>query len=110
MQQITKLWKTLTLRNRIIVIGAAVAMFWAVLALARMASTPSMTLLYAGLESGAAGEVVAALEQHGVRYEVRNDAILVDATRRDELRMILAGEGLPRLGERLRTARRIVGL
>jgi flagellar M-ring protein FliF len=98
LQQITKLWKTLTLRNRIIVIGAAVAMFWAVLALARMASTPSMTLLYAGLESGAAGEVVAALEQHSVRYEVRNDAILVDATRRDELRMILAGEGLPRLG------------
>tara|TARA_R100001086_G_C11840249_1_gene258927 strand:+ start:948 stop:2555 length:1608 start_codon:yes stop_codon:yes gene_type:complete len=97
-QQITKLWKALTLRNRIIVIGAAVVMFWAVLALARMASTPSMTLLYAGLESGAAGEVVAALEQQGVQYQVRNDAILVDATRRDELRMILAGEGLPRSG------------
>lgn len=98
MQQITKLWQALTLRNRIIVIGAAVMMFWAVLALARMASTPSMTLLYAGLESGAAGEVVAALEQQGVRYEVRNDTILVESTRRDELRMILAGEGLPRSG------------
>ncbi|MBW4974487.1 flagellar M-ring protein FliF [Roseovarius mucosus] len=98
MQQITRLWQALTLRNRIIVIGAAFVMFWAVLALARMASTPSMTLLYAGLESSAAGEVVAALEQQGVTYEVRNDAILVDSTRRDELRMILAGEGLPRSG------------
>ena len=29
---------------------------------------------------------------------MRNDAILVDSTRRDELRMILAGEGLPRSG------------
>ncbi|WP_375554365.1 hypothetical protein [Roseovarius mucosus] len=78
MQQITRLWQALTLRNRIIVIGAAFVMFWAVLALARMASTPSMTLLYAGLESSAAGEVVAALEQQGVTYEVRNDAILVE--------------------------------
>ena len=56
MQQITRLWQALTLRNRIIVIGAAFVMFWAVLALARMASTPSMTLLYAGLESSAASK------------------------------------------------------
>ncbi|MFU8776457.1 MAG: flagellar M-ring protein FliF, partial [Roseovarius sp.] len=98
MQQITKLWQALTLRNRIIVIGAAILMFWAVLALGRMASTPSMTLLYAGLESSAAGEVITALEQQGIKYQVRNDSILVESTRRDELRMILAGEGLPRSG------------
>ncbi|MCZ7674934.1 MAG: flagellar M-ring protein FliF [Roseovarius sp.] len=55
-----------------------------------------MALLYAGLESGPAGEVVGALEQRDVAYEVRGGAIFVDAARRDELRMTLAGEGLPR--------------
>ncbi|SEL54913.1 flagellar M-ring protein FliF [Roseovarius azorensis] len=95
MQQIIHLWQAMDTRRRIIVSGAVAVMFWAVLALARMASEPGMTLLYAGLESGAAGEVVAALEQHGVAYDVRGGAIFVDAVRRDELRMTLAGEGLP---------------
>ncbi|KJS40700.1 MAG: flagellar M-ring protein FliF [Roseovarius sp. BRH_c41] len=94
-QQITKLWHSLSVRNRMIVLGSAMLMFWAVLALTRMASNPSMTLLYAGLESSAAGEVVGALEQRGVIYEVRGSSIFVDTTRRDELRMTLAGEGLP---------------
>lgn len=100
MQQITKLWHSLTLRNRVVVLGSAALMFWAVLALARMASAPNLTLLYAGLESGAAGEIVGTLEQLGVIYEVRSNSIFVESTRRDELRMTLAGEGLPRSGTR----------
>lgn len=95
LQQIIKLWSSLTLRNRVIVLGSAVLMFWAVLALARLASNPNMTLLYAGLDGSAAGELVGALEQHGVAYEVRGTSIFVESTRRDELRMTLAGEGLP---------------
>ena len=95
MQQITTLWTALDTRRRVIVALATIAMFAAVLALARMASAPSMALLYAGLESGPAGEVVGALEQRGVAYEIRGGAIFVDAARRDELRMTLASEGLP---------------
>src|SRR6056297_3258319 len=89
------LWQSLDMRRRVIVGVATLAMFWAVLALARMASEPSLTLLYAGLENGAAGEVVAALEQRGVAHEVRGTSIFVDSTQRDALRMTLAGEGLP---------------
>ena len=95
MQQITNLWTTLDPKRRVIVVLATVAVFAAVLALARMASTPSLSLLYAGLESGPAGEVVSALEQRGVAYEVRGGAIFVESPRRDELRMTLASEGLP---------------
>lgn len=95
MQQIVQLWQSLDNRRRFIVVGATAAMFWAVLALARIASEPSMTLLYSGLESSAAGEVIATLEQRGAAYEVRGGAIFVDSARRDELRMTLAGEGLP---------------
>ncbi|MEO0751019.1 MAG: flagellar basal-body MS-ring/collar protein FliF [Pseudomonadota bacterium] len=95
MQQLINLWNALDARRRIIVVLASVAMFAAVFGLARVASAPSMSLLYSGLESGAAGEVVTALEQRGVAYDVRGGAIMVDAARRDELRMTLAGEGLP---------------
>lgn len=95
MQNIATLWTNLDPRKRIIVVLASVAMFAAVLGLTRMAATPSMTLLYAGLESGPAGEVVRALEQRGVAYDVRGGAIFVDSAQRDTLRMTLASEGLP---------------
>ncbi|MEQ8897807.1 MAG: flagellar basal-body MS-ring/collar protein FliF [Roseovarius sp.] len=95
MQQIAQIWAALDTRRRLIVGLATLAMFAAVLTLARMASAPSMTLLYSGLESGSAGEVVSALEQRGVAHEVRGGAIFVDAAQRDSLRMTLASEGLP---------------
>ena len=95
MQQIISLWHSFDMRRRIIVVIATLGMFAAVLGLARMASTPSLSLLYSGLDPAAAGEVIAALEQRGVQHDVRGAAIYVDASRRDSLRMSLAGEGLP---------------
>ncbi len=95
MDQFQSAWKALDLRKRIIVIGATLTMFAAVLGLSRMATAPSMALLYAGLEPGAAGEVVKALEAQGAAHEVRSGAIYVEAAMRDQLRMTLATEGLP---------------
>lgn len=95
MKQITSLWHSFDTRRRIIVVVATLGMFAAVLGLTRMASTPSYSLLYSGLDPAAAGEVIAALEQRGVPHDVRGSAIYVDSTRRDSLRMSLAGEGLP---------------
>ncbi|WP_199178534.1 flagellar basal-body MS-ring/collar protein FliF [Acidimangrovimonas sediminis] len=92
------MWRALDARRRIIVIVATLAMFGAVLGLSRMATQPSLTLLYAGLEPGPAGEVVRALDQRGVSYQVRGDSIWVDAAQRDSLRMTLAAEGLPANG------------
>ncbi|MDG1471261.1 MAG: flagellar basal-body MS-ring/collar protein FliF [Ascidiaceihabitans sp.] len=95
MQQLLNAWTGLDLRRQIIVVGATVAMFFAVLAMSRMATAPSMTLLYAGLESGAAGDVVRSLEQRGVVFDVRGGSIFVDSKERDQLRLTLASEGLP---------------
>lgn len=100
MQQLLKVWAQLDLRRRIIVVLATAAMFFAVIAMSRMATAPSMTLLYAGLENGAAGDVVRSLEQRGVAYEVRGGSIFVDSQQRDELRLTLASEGLPANGNR----------
>jgi flagellar M-ring protein FliF len=81
-----------------VVIGATLAVFVAIVGLSRMASAPNMSLLYAGLSSAAAGDVVAALDQSGAAYEVRGDSIYVDQAMRDSLRMTLASEGLPAAG------------
>ena len=98
MQNLMQIWRGLDARKRVIVLGATVAVFLAVLGLSRMAGAPNMGLLYAGLNSAAAGDVVAALDQRGVGYEVRGDSIYVDTTQRDSLRMTLAAEGLPANG------------
>lgn len=95
MQQNLTVWNALSLRQRIVAIGATLAMILAVYGVARMAAAPRMELLYAGLENGAAGEVVQALEARGVQYDVRGGAIFVPSTERDALRLTLASEGLP---------------
>jgi len=91
-------WTGLTPRKRVIVIVATVAMFAAVLALSRVASSPRMALLYSGLDAAAAGDVVRALDQAGVAYEIKGSAIYADSSQRDSLRMRLASEGLPANG------------
>ena len=78
--------------------GATLAIFLAVLGLARMAGTPGTALLYAGMDASTAGDVVAALDQRGVEYVVKGDSIYVDSAQRDSLRMTLAAEGLPAAG------------
>ena len=95
MQQLLAVWAALDLRKQVIVIGTTLAVFAAVLGLARMAAQPSMALLYSGLEPGPAGEVIAALEARGVATDVRGGAIYVPESERDALRMTLASEGLP---------------
>jgi flagellar M-ring protein FliF len=77
---------------------ASGAVFAAVLLLSGLATQPSLTLLYARLDGTQAGDIITALDQRGAAYEVRGDAIYVESARRDELRMILAGEGLPTTG------------
>lgn len=95
MQNLLSIWKALDARRKAIVAGATLAVFLAVLALSRFAGSADMSLLYSGLEGPAAGEVIAALDQSGVRYEVRGESIWVEATQRDSLRMTLAADGLP---------------
>ncbi|KIC45381.1 flagellar M-ring protein FliF [Ruegeria sp. ANG-S4] len=100
MQQIGTVWVNLGRRKQIIVAGAVALVFLGILAMSRIATAPSMSLLYAGLENGAAGDIVRALDQRGVAYEIKGGSIYVPGAQRDELRMTLASEGLPANGNR----------
>ncbi|MFC3181828.1 flagellar basal-body MS-ring/collar protein FliF [Cypionkella sinensis] len=95
MQNLLQIWQGLDGRKRFVVLGATVAVFLAIMMMSRMAGTPGMSLLYAGLDNAAAGDVITALDQKGVSYEVRGQAIYVEEGQRDSLRMTLAAEGLP---------------
>ncbi len=91
-------WAELDGRRRLIAVLSVLAVLAAIVGIARVASTPSMALLYSGLDAAAAGEVVAALEARGVPFEVRDQSIYVDGAQRDAMRMALATEGLPATG------------
>jgi flagellar M-ring protein FliF len=92
------LWLGLSAAKRVVLVLATVGMFLSVLALARMGQTQTQGLLYAGLDSRSAGDVISALDQAGVSYEVRGDSVYVSVATRDALRMQLAAQGLPASG------------
>lgn len=76
------------------IVGLAVALSLFV----RIVSSPTMALLYSGLDGAAASGVIEGLEREGVPYEVRGDAIFVSSDSRDKARITLAGQGLPTAG------------
>jgi len=95
LSNLDSVWSNLNGRKKIAVIGATIAVFAAVLFMARGTNSTDMSLLYASLDNGAAGEVISALDQRGIAYDVRGTSIFVPTADRDRLRMTLASEGLP---------------
>lgn len=93
-----EIWNGLDGRRRGLLIGGIAALTVVLVILTRIASQPSYQLLYSGLDAGAAGEVVEAISARGVAHRIEGDQIFVDSSQRDELRMALAGEGLPANG------------
>lgn len=95
MQQLISTWGALNTRKRAIVFIAGTFVFLGILTLARFATQPSMSLLYSGLEPRASGDVIRALEQRNVPYDIKGDSLFVPSDQRDELRLTLASEGIP---------------
>ncbi len=95
MDQLLSVWNAQTPQRRVTFIGASALILLALLGLMRLASNPTMALLYSGLEESAAGEIVNAIEQQGIEYEIKGGSIYVPETQRDSLRLTLASEGMP---------------
>lgn len=94
-KQLQALWNGMDPRRRLIAGLSVLAVVAAIFGITRVATEPSLAMLYSGLDSAAAGEVVAELEAEGVAFEVDGTTILVDGAARDRIRMALAAKGLP---------------
>lgn len=99
MQGLVSIWGILTPAKRLMMVASVAATIVAFAMLARTASTPNMSLLYAGLDGRTASDVIGALERMDVPFEIRGEAIYVPVSKRDAARMSLAGEGLPQQGQ-----------
>lgn len=91
-------WRERSAKQRAILVAAFLATFGAIAGLSWFASRPQMAMLYAGLDPQQSGAVMAAVEKSGAAYQIRGDSIWVEESRRDALRMSLAGEGIPSAG------------
>ena len=69
-KQLQAFWEGLDPRRRLIAGLSVLAIVAAVFGISRVATEPSLAMLYSGLDSAAAGEVVAELEAEGVAFEV----------------------------------------
>lgn len=98
MQNFAATWGKLSVGRQLVVVVATFAVFLAVFLMTRGVGERNMTLLYGGLDAPSAAEILATLEQQGVPHDVRGNAIYVEETQRDALRLSLAGQGLPATG------------
>lgn len=95
LQQIFGIWSELSFTRRTVALAGLTVTALAIFLMIRLATTPGFALLYGNLTPSQAGEVITSLDGQGARYQVRGSSVYVEEGRRDELRMLLATEGLP---------------
>lgn len=92
--------KSLTLMQKIIAGLVVAVVLFTLLSLTFVGSKPAMKVLYANLNSGDAGDIVAQLKELRIPYELTENgtAILVDQNNVYETRLAMAADGLPKGG------------
>ena len=98
--QLRALWSGLTALQRVVLFGAAVGLVVAFAGVLLWAGSPEYAVLYSRLASDDAGEVVARLKADKVPYELRDGGatVVVPASQVHDLRLTLAGAGIPQGG------------
>lgn len=96
-RQLAQIWKHLGLNQRVSLVLASLLVIGGLAGLAAWSSRSDYTLLYGGLEESEAAKVVAALEESKTPYKSRpGGGILVPTDQVYQIRMQLAGKGIPR--------------
>lgn len=97
--QIKALWNKLPARSRILVMVLAVGIIGGAAALGLRGPTESWSVLFSGLASEDSAKVVEQLKADNTPYRITGaDTIEVPSAKVHELRLALAGAGLPRGG------------
>src|ERR1700709_70857 len=95
-QQLLGIWKQLGLNQRISMVLATLVVIGGLTGLAFFFSRVDYSLLYGKLDEGEASKVIAALDEAKVSYKVRGSAIMVPSDKVYQVRMQMAGKGIPR--------------
>jgi flagellar M-ring protein FliF len=94
--QLAEIWKQLGVSQRISVIAATLVLVAGLAAIAFWSSHTDYSLLYGKLSDAESAKVIAALDDAKVPYKVGGGgSILVPADKVYEMRMQLAGKGIP---------------
>lgn len=88
--------RALSLQRQIMLGVAVLGVLAAMTFLVRGTLKEPMSLLYSGLDPVRAGEVISELDQLGVAYDIKGEAIFIAQSERDKTRFALARDGLPR--------------
>jgi flagellar M-ring protein FliF len=95
-QHLLAIWKQLGLNQRISIIMATAVVFLGLGTMAFWSSRPEFALLYGKLDDGEASKIVAALDEAKVPYQVRGGSIYIPSDKVYQVRMQMAGKGIPR--------------
>src|SRR5476651_1922346 len=95
-QQLLGIWKQLGVNQRISMVLTTIAVGLGLGAVAFFSSRADYSLLYGKLDEGESSKVIAALDESKIPYQVRGGSILVPADKVYQVRMQLAGKGIPR--------------
>src|SRR5579871_1667461 len=100
MDQVKKLLQSLSATQRITILVCAVAVAAGVMWFSRFQQDAGMRPLYTGLSAEDASAMVAKLRENGVVYKVGENgtSLMVPEARVAELRLEMAGIGLPKTG------------
>lgn len=99
MQQLARLWQSLSWKQRASLGGALVAVIALLAAAVEWNRQRDLRPLFTNLEPEDAGSIIAKLKAANVRYRVSDGgAVLVPSDRVAELRLEMASAGLPRTG------------
>ena len=95
-QQLLAIWKQLGLNQRISIVLATAVVFLGLGTVALWSSRPDFALLYGKLDDGEAAKIIAALDESKIPYQVRGGSIYVPSDKVYQVRMQMAGKGIPR--------------
>lgn len=96
-RQLAQIWKHLGLNQRVSLILATLLVIGGLAGVAWWSNRSDLTLLYGKLDDGESAKVITALDEAKVQYKVRpGGGILVPSDQVHQLRMQLAGKGIPR--------------
>ena len=100
-QGVVEAWRHMGLVQRVLLVSVTLACVGAGWLLVGWARQPHLALLYSGLEPEDAADIVSKIQDDSVPYALRDGgtSVYVPADRVGDLRIQLAGEGLPAGGQ-----------